>query len=128
MNDLEEVVHAAIGLEGIESAAIFVRRHGSADLELAAAAGIEGPLLDGLVAAVRSPEHPITRAMTDPAPSFDVRPMNPGGPALRAHLPLGGHGVLAVAYESPLPPAAQAVLEGLADAASAILVRTAEDR
>ena len=121
MNDLDDVVRAAIGLEGIESAAIFVSREGSADLELAAAAGIEGPPLDGLVAAVRNPAHPITQAMDEPAPSFDVRPLNPGGPALRAHLPLGGHGVLAVAYETPLPPAAQAVLEGLADAAAALL-------
>lgn len=125
MNDLHEVAQAATGLEGIESAAIFVRRHGSGDLELAAAAGLEGPPLDGLVAAVRNPEHPIVRAMTDTAPSFDVRPMNPGGPALRAHLPLNGLGVLAVTYEHPLPPAAQAVLEGLADAAAAILSHTA---
>jgi hypothetical protein len=124
VNDLDEVVHAAIGLEGIESAAIFVRRHGSVDLELAAAAGIEGPPLDGLVAAVRNQEHPIARALLDPRPSFDVRPMNPGGPALRAHLPLGGLGVLAVAYEATLPPAAQAVLEGLADSAAAMLARS----
>ena len=124
MNDLDEVARAAIGLEGIESAAIFVRLHGSADLELGAAAGIEGPPLDGLVAAVRNPDHPIARAMTDPAPSFDVEPMNPGGPALRAHLPLHGLGVLAVAYETPLPPAARSTLEGLAGAAAAILSRS----
>jgi len=121
VNDLDEVVQAAIGLEGIESAAIFVRRPGSADLALAAAAGIEGPPLDGLVAAVRNPEHPIVLAMADSAPSFDVRPRNPGGTALRAHLPLNGLGVLAVSYENPLPPAARAVLEGLADAAAALV-------
>ncbi len=123
MNDLDEVVEAAIGLEGIESAVIFVRRPGSTDLQLAAAAGIEGPPLDGLVAAIRNPEHPIVRAMADPAPSFDVRPMNPGGPALRAHLPLDGLGVLAVTYELPLPPAARAALEGLAGSAAALLAR-----
>jgi hypothetical protein len=121
MNDLDEVVTAAISLEGIESAAIFVRHPGSTDLELGAAAGVEGPPLDALVAAVRNPEHPITKTMDDAAPSYDVRPMNPGGPALRAHLPLDGHGVLAVTYESPLPPAAKATLEGLAGSAAAIL-------
>jgi hypothetical protein len=124
VNDLDEVARAATGLEGIESAAIFVRRHGSAELELAAAAGIEGPPLDGLVEAVRNPEHPIALALADPGPSFDVRPMNPGGPALRAHLPLHGLGVLAVAYETELPPAARATLEGLAGSAAAILTRS----
>jgi hypothetical protein len=121
------VARAALAVDGIQSAAIFVRRSGSADLDLAASAGIEGPPLDGLVAAVRNPAHPIVRALTDPGPTFDVRPMSPGGPALRAHLPLDGRGVrrvrgvLAVAYELPLSPGDRSALERLATEASDLL-------
>jgi hypothetical protein len=95
-----------------------VRPPGSANLELAAAAGIEGPPLDGLVAAVQSPMHPIARAMDDTAPTFDVRPMNPGGPALRSHLPLGGFGVLAVAHDTSLDQVARDALAELAATAT----------
>jgi hypothetical protein len=113
----------------IASAAVFTRLPGSNGLEFAAAAGIEGPAIDGLIVAVRNPEHPVTRAINDPGPTFDVRPMNPGGPALRSHLPLvvtrDGRrdvvGVLAVAHENPLSESARQSLEQLAaDAADSI--------
>jgi hypothetical protein len=123
--DLEQVVRTAVDGE-IASAAIFVANPASATLELAAAAGIEGPARDGLVAAVRNPAHPISRAMTDDGPTFDVPPMNPGGPALRSHLPLfrvtddrrEALGVLAVAHDRALDADARARLEALADRAA----------
>jgi hypothetical protein len=125
--ELDAVARAAIAIAGIESAAIFVRAPGGSDLELAGAAGIEGPPLDGLIAAVRNPMHPVTRALSDPGPTFDVTPMNPGGPALRSHLPLrsgdatadeAALGVLAVAHEAPLSPDARVSLEDLARSAA----------
>jgi hypothetical protein len=123
MPDLQDLVRAALEIDGIESAAIFVADPGSGDLHLGAAAGIEGPPLDGLVAAVRNPAHPIARAMTDADPTFNVRPMNPGGPALRSHLPLGDLGVLAVAHEASLSQDARGRLTRLAASASAVLRR-----
>ena len=105
----------------VGSAAIFVPRPGSSALELAAAAGIEGAPLAGLVAAVQNPLHPIARAMHDAGPTFDVHPMNPGGPALRSHLPLGGLGVLAVAHETSVGTDERAALERLAATATELL-------
>ncbi len=85
---LAQLVRDATRSGVVSSAAIFLVEPGSAVLELAAADGIEGPALDGLVAAVRQPEHPVARAVTDGGPTFDVLPVNPGGPRLRSHLPL----------------------------------------
>lgn len=115
---LGDIVRSAVTEEGIESAAIFVAGPGSTDLRLAAVAGIEGPALDRLAAAVRDPAHPIARTMTDDGPTFDVRPMAPGGPALRSHVPIVAErqgrrivvGVLAVAHDHVLTAA---VREGL---------------
>jgi hypothetical protein len=121
MTDLDDIVRAAIEVADIESAAIFVASHESPAVTLAAAAGIEGPPLDGLVAAVQNPAHPIALAMDDSEPTFDVRPMNPGGPALRSHLPLGRRGVLAVAHNASLDAAARSSLAGLAATATARL-------
>ena len=123
---LDEAVRAAYRVGDVSSAAIFVVRPGSSQLELAAAAGIEGLPLDGLVAAVRNPAHPIARALSDDGPSFDVLPMAPGGPRLRSHLPLkadrdGSHqtvGILAVAHDEPLDEPQREKLTTLADAAA----------
>jgi hypothetical protein len=87
-------------------------------LVLAAAAGIEGPPLDTLVAAVQNPMHPIARALHDTEPTFDVRPINPGGPALRSHLPLDRLGVLAVAHHAPLDEGARRAIVTLAQEAA----------
>jgi hypothetical protein len=119
--DLDGVAHAALDVAHVESAAIFTRLDSSSPLTLAAAAGIEGPPLDGLVAAVENPLHPITRAADDAGPTFDVQPMNPGGPALRSHLPLGGLGVLAVAHNARLGLEERAALEQLAATATELL-------
>jgi hypothetical protein len=118
MRDLDELTHQALAIDGVESAAIFVTRPGSSELELRAAAGIAGPALDGLVAAVKNPVHPIARALTDEGPTYDVKPMNPVGPALRSHLPLDGRGVLAVSHEASLSPDARRSLERLAASAT----------
>ena len=111
---------------------IFTVAPGSSDLELAAAAGVEGPPLDGLVAAVRNPAHPVTRALSDAEPSFDVRPMAPGGPALRSHIPLrpsAGEGttaigVLAVAHELPMSEGDRRLLVALVDRAASVIANS----
>ena len=104
---LDWVAQEAVAVPGIESAVIFVALPGTDTLRLVAAAGIEGPALEGLVAAVQDPAHPVARALGDDGPTFDVYPVNPGGPALRSHLPFGGDtgdkvGVLAVAHDVSL--------------------------
>lgn len=104
---LDWVAQEAVMVPGIESAAIFVALPGTDTLRLVAAAGIDGPALENLVAAVQDPTHPVARALGDDGPTFDVYPVNPGGPALRSHLPFGGDsgakvGVLAVAHDISL--------------------------
>src|SRR5262245_31902350 len=124
------IVHEALDIGGIESAALFGRPPGSTTLELAAAAGIDGPALDGLVAAVRNPGHPVARSLVADGPAFDVLPTAPGGPALRSHVPVrsagGGEaiGVLAVAHDEPLNEGDRAALVALAAAAAVDLART----
>jgi hypothetical protein len=120
---LDDAASDALAIDGIQSAAIFLTTGGDPDPTptLAGAAGIDGPPLDGLVAAIANPAHPIRRSAADPGPTFDVTPMNPGGPRLRSHLPIrraDGRtlGVLAVAHDAPLDTDARAALEHLADA------------
>jgi len=125
---LDAVAGDALAIGDIQSAAIFLVAGDPPVLELGAAAGIEGPALDGLVNAVRNPAHPVARAVTDEGPTFDVPPVNPGGPKLRSHLPLvangGGRrtlvGVLAVAHDAPLGEADRRHLVELADRAASI--------
>ena len=127
--ELESVVAEALGIGDVASAVIFVDGPGSGSLELAAASGIDGVPLERLVAAVQSPEHPVNRAFDDAAATFDVRPINPGGPALRSHLPirqpdgvgLRAIGVLAVAHERHTTDADRRRLQDLADRAAAAL-------
>jgi hypothetical protein len=127
---LRAIAQEALTIGDTVSAVIFVVAPGSTDLELAAAAGVEGPPLEALVAAVRNPAHPVTRALLDPGPSFDVRPTAPGGPALRSHLPLcrddaagtDASGVLAIAHESPMSEADRRALEALAGRAAAAAI------
>ena len=126
---LRDIVQEALTIGDTASAVIFTLAPGSSDLELAAAAGVEGPPLDGLVAAVRNPAHPVTRTWSEAGPSYDVRPTAPGGPALRSHIPLrpsagvetAAVGVFALAHETPINEANRRLLEALADrAASAV--------
>ncbi len=127
-HELDDLARAALSVGDIRSAAIFVVEPGSTSLQLVAVAGIEGPALDGLVAAVRDPAHPIVRALSDDGPTFDVPPMNPGGPRLRSHLPLRPNadgdralGVLALAHGSELGPTERHQLVDLADRAATAL-------
>jgi hypothetical protein len=120
---LTAVVQEAVAVEDIESAAIFVVAPGTGSLQLVAATGIEGPALDGLVAAVQDPAHPVARALDDDGPTFDVYPVNPGGPRLRSHLPFRNDngdpaGVLAVAHDISLQDPQRQLLLLLAERAS----------
>jgi hypothetical protein len=137
MTTVDDVVRAATDEDGVASAAIFRNVPGTNEAELAAAAGIAGPALEGLVAAVADPRHPIRAALTDEGPTWDVRPMNPGGPALRSHLPIraGGTprpsggiaaGVLALAHEEPLSAASRSRLVALAASAANASARSNE--
>jgi hypothetical protein len=62
----------------------------------------------------------------EPAPTFDVQPTVPGGPALRSHLPLivgpeGADavlGVIALAHHRPLDTQGRLLLEATADLAA----------
>ncbi len=126
---LRAVAASAIELTSAESAAIFVIPPDSTELELAGAAGIEGPPLDRLAAAVRNPDHPIALTAADATASFDVTPTAPGGPALRSHLPLlvagagmpAVVGVLAVAHEHSLDADERRTLAELAARAAAVV-------
>src|SRR3954462_4113967 len=105
---LDEDAAAAVSVSGISSAAIFAADPRSAPLRLVAAAGIAGPALTALEAAVRNPAHPVARALGADGPTFDVLPTAPGGPRLRSHFPLHVQGasgrqavgVLAVAHDT----------------------------
>jgi hypothetical protein len=129
MTDLRAIVVSTVESPEIESAAAFVVPAGSTQLELAAAAGIDGIALDRLAEAVRDSQHPIARTVADASASFDVTPTAPGGPALRSHVPLfvrdGARrrvaGVLAVAHDRPLDRAARERLEALADRAASTI-------
>jgi hypothetical protein len=121
-NREQRIAQSAVELDEVASAVVFVLMPGATGLQLSAAAGVEGPALDRLVAAVADPAHPITRTAAEAVATYDVAPMAPGGPALRSHLPLVDHrdeqvtvtGVLAVAHDHRLSPEARQVLDGLA--------------
>jgi hypothetical protein len=117
----------------IDSAVIVVRPAGSADgLVIIASAGLPEAAIAGLTGAMANPDHTIPRTFDDPGPSFDVPPSQPGGPALRSHLPLrvtrsgttSTPGVLALAYERPLAAEDRRSVEAVADLAAVAL----EDR
>ena len=69
------------------------------------------------------PAHPVARALDDDGPTFDVYPVNPGGPRLRSHLPFRNDngdpaGVLAVAHDISLQDPQRRLLILLAERAS----------
>lgn len=126
---LELLAREALAIRDVQSVAVFSVAP-SGVLELAAAAGIEGAPLAGLVTAVQQPGHPVARAVGDPGPTFDVKPVNPGGPALRAHLPLRDRddrsralGVLALAYDRPFDRAERERAVLLADRLAGLLTQ-----
>jgi hypothetical protein len=114
----------------VESAVIVVVE-GPDRLRIVAAVGLADPVVAGLSDALRNPAHPIVRTVGDPVSSFDVLPTNPGGPALRSHLPLtvtrdGADavlGVLALAHHRPLDAGSRQLLEATADLAAVAVER-----
>src|SRR3954453_13337190 len=85
---LDALINSIVGRDGVESAALFLAERGTDGLPLATRAGIASPALDGLVAAVAHPAHPIRRTFADALAGWDALPMNPGGPRLRSHVPV----------------------------------------
>jgi len=126
---LQGLVDMVAGL-GVSSAAIVIAGAYGA-LEIAATLGLDEAAVAGLTAAIASPGHPVARTMHETTPTFGVLPMNPGGPALRSHLPLvvtrGGTdsvlGVLAVAHDAPIDVEMRPVLQAVADLAAVALER-----
>jgi hypothetical protein len=128
---LQVLIDAIAEPLGIASAAIVIADRSGAGLEIVAAFGLDDAAAAGLDEAIRRPGHPIARTFAEPVPTFDVLPMNPGGPALRSHLPLfvtrGGTdsvlGVLALAHDQPIEPETHLILEAAADLAAATIER-----
>ena len=128
---LDEVVQAALHVDGIQSAALFVVAPPSTSLELAAAAGIAGPPLDGLVAAVRDPAHPVARALSTMARRSTSSPwrrvaLGSGATSRSRSIAMAGReavGVLALAHDAPLDEGRRAELIALAGTAAAAVRR-----
>ena len=128
---LDEVVQAALHVDGIQSAALFV----VAPPSTLARAGGRGRHRRTAARRARRrrarPGHPVARALSDEGPTFDVLPMAPGGPRLRSHLPLQvdrdgrreAVGVLALAHDAPLDEGRRAELIALAGTAAAAMRR-----
>jgi hypothetical protein len=128
---LQGILDAIAESLGIASAAIVVPDRSGTGLEIVAAFGLDDAAAAGLDEAIQRPTHPIARTFAEPIPTFDVQPMNPGGPALRSHLPLivtrdGSDsvlGVLALAHEHAIVPGARPILEAAADLAAVAIER-----
>jgi hypothetical protein len=134
-DDLAAVLEAMLGaitapLE-IGSAAVVVPGGSTDELEITASIGLDAAAAVGLSGAMRAPGHPIARTFTSRVATYDVTPMNPGGPALRSHLPLTVRrdgldavvGVLALAYDRPIDADMRPVLEAVADLAAVAIER-----
>ena len=109
----------------VGSSAVFVTDPDGAGLTLVASTGLGDAAAAGLVGAVANPGHPIARTIAVPVATFDVLPTNPGGPALRSHVPLTGRdglvvGVLALAHDHPLEPDRAQVMAAADDLSAAI--------
>ncbi len=97
---------------GIASAAIVIRDGSGTGLEIVASYGLDAAAAAGLAEAMQRPSHPVTMTFDATKPTYDVAPMNPGGPRLRSHLPLivtRGRtprvlGVLALAHDDEIAP------------------------
>jgi hypothetical protein len=134
-DDLEWTLSAMLGAVaqafGIGSAAIVVRRGDGVVLDIVASFGLDERAAAGLSEAVARPTHPIPRTFAEPEPTYDVTPVNPGGPELRSHLPLivtrGGTqnvvGVLALAHDASIDTASRPVVEAVADLAAVAIER-----
>jgi hypothetical protein len=128
---LQVLVDAIAEPLGIASAAIVIEDRAGTGLEIVATYGLDDLAVSGLDGAIQSPTHPIARTFAEPTTTFDVQPVNPGGPALRSHLPLivtrdGTDtvlGVLALAHDRPIDSATRPILEAAADLAAVAIER-----
>jgi GAF domain-containing protein len=119
----------------IESGVIVVVEGGSDRLAIVASVGLGDAARTGLANAIANPVHPIARTLGDSVSTFDVLPMNPGGPALRSHLPLTVRrsgadavlGVLALAHEGPTGAEERRLLQAAADLAAVVVERSGLD-
>ncbi len=117
----------------VGSAVIVAKRGDGAGLEIVASFGLDERAAAGLSEAITRPTHPIARTFAEPTPTYDVTPVNPGGPKLRSHLPLvisrdGSEKVLAVlalAHEDAIDAESRPVLEAVADLAAVAIERHA---
>ena len=111
--------------------AIVVRDGSGNGLEIVASYGLDAAATAGLAEAMQRPTHPVTMTFEATAPTYDVAPMNPGGPRLRSHLPLivtRGRtprvlGVLALAHDDEIAPEAKPIIGAAADLAAARIER-----
>lgn len=134
-DDLESTLSTMLGAVarafGVGSAVIVARRGEGARLEVVASFGLDEKAAAGLSEAIARPTHPIARTFAEPTSTYDVTPVNPGGPKLRSHLPLivsrGDTetvlGVLALAHEGPIDAEDRPVLEAVADLAAVAMER-----
>jgi len=128
---LHRILDSVAARLGIASAAVVASEDDHVHRAIVASHGLGEADLAGLTRAIENPAHPIARTVAEPVATFDVRPTNPGGPALRCHLPLtvtrdGSEvvlGVLALAYDRPLDAPARRLLEAIADLAAIALER-----
>jgi GAF domain-containing protein len=128
---LRLMLDAIGGAFDVGSAAVVVPGAAADSCEIVASLGLDAGAAAGLTAAMRQPGHPVVRTFSDPVATYDVTPMNPGGPALRSHLPLVVRrdgidrvvGVLALAYDRPIDPDGRPTLEAVADLAAVAIER-----
>lgn len=128
---LETLLDAIAKPLDIASAAIVVGDRERDGLEIVATFGLDERATAGLAEAINRPEHPIARTFAAPKTTFDVLPTQPGGPALRSHLPLivtrrgtdSVLGVLALAHDRPIDPEVRPIVEAAADLAAVAIER-----
>jgi malate/lactate dehydrogenase len=127
---LDVLLGVIAGELDIDSAVIVVAGR-SEGLEIVASVGLGEAAAEGLAAAIQNPGHPIARTAVDALSAFDVLPTQPGGPALRSHVPLcvtrNGStkvlGVLALAHEHELGEESRSLIAAAADLAAVAIER-----
>jgi len=105
----------------VASAAVVLPDARSAALRISASVGLDTAASEGLTAAIARPGHPIARTFAEPTATWNVTPINPGGPALRSHLPLVVRhdavdrvvGVLALAHDRAIEPDVRPDIEAI---------------
>lgn len=119
---IEAILREIVPARDVESAVVVVPDGSNGGVSIAASVGLPEVAVAGLAAAMRDPDHPVVRTVREPVAAFDVLPTRPGGPELRAHVPLtltrDGHaevvGALALAYQRSLGDVARSEIEAAA--------------